>query len=129
MDILGLRFFTVYGPYGRPDMAYYSFLENLRKNLPITVFNEGKMMRDFTYIDDVIDGIKKLSKKFKNKHNVLNIAKGQPDQLMDLIKNLENSYGKKFKIKFTKKFPGDIKKTYANTIKIKKLLNGNLKLA
>ena len=63
MDILGLRFFTVYGPYGRPDMAYYSFLENLRKNLPITVFNEGKMMRDFTYIDDVIDGIKKLSKK------------------------------------------------------------------
>ena len=130
MDIVGLRFFTVYGPYGRPDMAYYSFLENLRKNLPITVFNKGKMMRDFTYIDDVIDGIKKISqKKFKNKHNVLNIGKGKPDQLMDLIKNLENSYGKKFKIKFTKKIPnGDIKKTYANTVKIRKTIKWKPKI-
>ena len=57
MKCFGLRFFTVYGPYGRPDMAYYNFLDSLRNNKPIKVFNKGIMKRDFTYIDDVINGI------------------------------------------------------------------------
>ncbi len=124
INSIGLRFFTVYGPHGRPDMAYYSFLDNLRKNLPIQVFNKGNMMRDFTYIDDVVLGIVKVIKtKFKKKHEILNIGKGKPDKLMDLIKYLEKFYKKKFKIKFTKNIPiGDIKNTFSNTSKAKKII-------
>ena len=89
IQAVGLRFFTVYGPYGRPDMAYYSFLNKLNMKKKIQVFNNGKMMRDFTYIDDVINGIIKVIKtNFKNKHEILNIGKGKPDDLMDLINNL-----------------------------------------
>tara|TARA_B100001027_G_C16237689_1_gene317785 strand:+ start:190 stop:1152 length:963 start_codon:yes stop_codon:yes gene_type:complete len=124
INCIGLRFFTVYGPHGRPDMAYYSFLDNLRKNLPIKVFNKGNMMRDFTYIDDVVLGIVKVLKtKFKKNHEILNIGKGKPDKLMDLIKYLEKFYKKKFNIKFTKNIPiGDIKKTFSNTSKAKKII-------
>ena len=130
LDCVGLRFFTVYGPYGRPDMAYYSFLDNLRSKKSITVFNKGNMLRDFTYIDDVIDGIVSvIKKKFTNKHEVLNIGKGKPDKLMDLINLLEKNYEKKFKIIFTKTIPlGDIKKTYSNTGRAKKLINWNPKV-
>ena len=125
LKCVGLRFFTVYGPYGRPDMAYYSFLDNLRKKKPITVFNKGIMKRDFTYIDDVVDGIYDVCKsKFKNDHEVLNIGKGKPDNLMDLINYLQNNYKKVFDIKYTKNIPsGDIKKTFSNTRKAKKLIN------
>ena len=122
---IGIRFFTVYGPYGRPDMAYYSFLERLKKNKSITVFNKGLMKRDFTFIDDVIHGIALLSKvKIKNFHTIVNIGKGKPDNLMDLIKFVQKYYKKKFKIKFTRNIPnGDIKKTFSNTNKAKKLIN------
>ncbi len=122
---IGIRFFTVYGPYGRPDMAYYSFLERLKKNKSITVFNKGLMKRDFTFIDDVIHGIVLLSKvKIKNFHTIVNIGKGKPDNLMDLIKFVQKYYNKKFKIKFTRNIPnGDIKKTFSNTNKAKKLIN------
>ena len=125
MKFVGLRFFTVYGPYGRPDMAYYSFLDNLRNNKSIQVFNKGKMMRDFTFIDDVINGIMKVIKiKFKKNHDVLNIGKGKPDKLMDLITLLEKYYKKKFTIKYTNNVPlGDIKKTYSNVSKAKKTIN------
>ena len=125
LKCIGLRFFTVYGPYGRPDMAYYSFLDSLKNNKIIKVFNNGNMMRDFTYIDDVIDGITNVIKaKFTNMHEVLNIGKGNPDKLMDLINYLEENYLKKFKINFTKNIPmGDIKKTYSNVNKAKKIIN------
>ncbi len=122
---IGLRFFTVYGPLGRPDMAYYSFLDNLRKNKPITVFNKGLMKRDFTYIDDVVTGIINLMNlKLKENHLVLNIGKGKSDNLMDLVNLLQNNYNKKFKILYSKKIPiGDIKKTFSNTKKAKKFIN------
>lgn len=125
LKCVGLRFFTVYGPYGRPDMAYYSFLNSLKNNKTIKVFNNGNMMRDFTYIDDVIYGIIKVIKaKFTNKHEVLNIGKGNPDKLMDLINYLEENYFKKFKINFKKNIPlGDIKKTYSDVSKAKKIIN------
>ena len=125
LKAIGLRFFTVYGPYGRPDMAYYSFLEDLKKNQKIKVFNKGKMQRDFTYIDDVIDGILKVIKtKFKNFHEILNIGKGKPDDLMSLIILLEKNYNKKFKIDYINKIPlGDIKKTFANVKKAKQKIN------
>ena len=125
LKCVGLRFFTVYGPYGRPDMAYYSFLDNLRNNKSIKVFNKGKMMRDFTFIDDVINGILKVIQiKFKKNHDVLNIGKGKPDKLMDLIILLEKYYKKKFTIKYTNNVPlGDIKKTYSKVSKAKKTIN------
>jgi len=124
MKTIGLRFFTVYGPYGRPDMAYYSFLDNLKKNKTIKVFNKGNMLRDFTYVDDVIKGITSLiNLKMKKNHDVINIGKGKPDQLMKLIKLLEVNYKKKFKIEYTKNIPnGDIKKTFSNVNKAKKLI-------
>ena len=122
---VGLRFFTVYGPLGRPDMAYYSFLDNLRKNKTITVFNKGAMKRDFTYIDDVVEGIiSLLNLKLKESHLVLNIGKGKPDNLMHLVNLIEKNYNKKFEIIFSKKIPvGDIKKTYSNTQRAKKYIN------
>ena len=124
LKCVGLRFFTVYGSYGRPDMAYYSFLDNLRKNQPIKVFNNGNMKRDFTYIDDVIEGIKKVyDTKLKKNHEVLNIGKGKPDNLMKLVKCLEKYYEKKFIIEYTNIIPnGDIKKTFSNINKAKKLI-------
>ena len=124
MKTIALRFFTVYGPYGRPDMAYYSFLDDLKKNKKIRVFNKGDMMRDFMYIDDVIKGIISLINfKMKKNHDVINIGKGKPDQLMELIKLIEVNYKKKFKIEYTKNIPnGDIKKTFSNVNKAKKLI-------
>jgi len=121
---IALRFFTVYGHYGRPDMAYYSFLDDLKKNKKIRVFNKGHMMRDFTYVDDVIKGIISLINfKMKKNHDVINIGKGKPDQLMELIKLIEVNYKKKFKIEYTKNIPnGDIKKTFSNVNKAKKLI-------
>ena len=100
-------------------------LDKLKINKKIQVFNKGKMIRDFTYIDDVIDGIIKVIKiKFKNNHEVLNIGKGKPDNLMDLINNLEKSFKKKFKIDFVQNIPkGDIKKTFPIQTKTKKLIN------
>ena len=124
MKCIGLRFFTVYGPYGRPDMAYFSFLENLKKNKKINVFNRGIMKRDFTYIDDVVDGVINLIKvKIKENNIVLNIGKGKPDNLMDLISFIEKNYKKKFKINYLKSIPkGDIKKTFSNVNRAKKII-------
>ncbi len=124
MQCIGLRFFTVYGPYGRPDMAYFSFLENLKKNKKINVFNRGIMKRDFTYIDDVVDGVINLIKvKIKENNIVLNIGKGKPDNLMDLISFIEKNYKKKFKINYLNNIPrGDIKKTFSNINRAKKII-------
>ena len=106
-------------------MAYFSFIEKLKNNKKIRVFNKGIMKRDFTYIDDVIQGIVNVSKiKNNTGHLILNIGKGKPDELMDLIKNIQKNYKKKFKINFTQNIPlGDIKKTFSNTNKAKKLIN------
>ena len=130
MKTIGLRFFTVYGPYGRPDMAYYSFLDALKKNKIIKVFNKGNMLRDFTYVDDVVKGITSLiNLKMKKNHDVINIGKGKPDQLMKLIKLLEFNYKKKFKIEYTKNIPnGDIKKTFSNVNKAKQLIKWSPKV-
>ena len=122
---VGLRFFTVYGPYGRPDMAYFSFTKNLYKDKKIVVFNKGKMHRDFTYVDDIVDGIYKIiNKNIKTIHCVLNLGKGKPDKLFDLLKYLQFHSKKKFKLSFTKSIPtGDIKKTYASVKKAKKIIS------
>lgn len=116
----GLRFFTVYGPYGRPDMAYFSFTENILANKPITVYNNGDMYRDFTYVDDIVLCIEKIlcnpPKKDEKgvRHKVYNIGNNKPEKLIDFIDVLENCLGKKAKINFLPMQPGDVYQTYAD---------------
>ena len=99
LNSIGLRFFTVYGPMGRPDMAIWKFTESIINNKPIKVFNRGKLTRDFTYIDDIINGVEKavkLSKHKKfNKHEIYNLGNNAPVQLNTMIKHLEDIIGKK----------------------------------
>ena len=128
----GLRFFTVYGPWGRPDMALFKFTDLIIKDKPIKVFNYGKMKRDFTYIDDVIESIILLINKLPQKdgisHNkiytpttswapykVFNIGNSKPTNLMDYIKGIEKELNKKAKIIFEGMQPGDVESTFANT--------------
>ena len=123
----GLRFFTVYGPWGRPDMALYLFADALRSNKRIDVFNHGDMSRDFTYIDDIVEGIIKIiqnpAKKPKKPsesnstqapYKIYNIGNNNPVKLMDFINEIEKSFGKKFKINFKDLQPGDVQSTYAD---------------
>tara|TARA_Y100001958_G_C21222973_1_gene548319 strand:+ start:843 stop:1805 length:963 start_codon:yes stop_codon:yes gene_type:complete len=113
LNVTGLRFFTVYGPWGRPDMAYFSFTRNIIKNIPIDVFNEGRMQRDFTYIDDIILGIKSAINK-NYSCEIFNLGNNQPVELMKFISILENEIGKKAKINYQPMQTGDVKTTYAN---------------
>lgn len=119
--IVGLRYFTVYGPWGRPDMAYYSFTESILNDKPIPVFNHGKMGRDFTYIDDIIDGTASAL-DFEGGFELFNLGNNQPEPLMEMIHTLEKHLGKKAQIDFKPMQPGDVKQTYANIDKAQKLL-------
>ncbi|MNI49477.1 dTDP-L-rhamnose 4-epimerase [compost metagenome] len=116
----GLRFFTVYGPYGRPDMAYYSFTKAIIEDKMIKVFNNGDMYRDFTYIDDIIEGVTRLienSPAIFNKtlpYKVYNIGNNKPERLMDLIQAIEHSTGKKAIKKYYPMQAGDVYQTYAD---------------
>jgi UDP-glucuronate 4-epimerase len=93
---IGLRFFTVYGPFGRPDMAYFKFSSLNRENKVVDIYNKGKMFRDFTYITDIISAINKVIKiKIKKKNLILNIGKGKPNKLIELIKLIEKYQKKK----------------------------------
>ena len=128
----GLRFFTVYGPWGRPDMALFKFTDLIMKNKPIQVFNYGKMTRDFTYIDDVVESIFCLIKKPPSKkessrqesynssnswapYKVFNIGNSQPTNLTKYIEAIEKNLNKKAEIILEQMQPGDVEKTYANT--------------
>ncbi|MBG9582136.1 NAD-dependent epimerase [Bacillus thuringiensis] len=116
----GLRFFTVYGPYGRPDMAYFSFTKAIMDGNPIKVFNNGDMYRDFTYIDDIVDGITKLlenSPVLNNKelpYKLYNIGNNKPEKLLNFIQAIENAVGKKAIKEFYPMQPGDVYQTYAD---------------
>lgn len=133
----GLRFFTVYGPWGRPDMAYYSFTKNIIDGKPIRVFNNGNMSRDFTYIDDIVTGIIKLldqqptnNPDWDKEHpdpgssyapfKIYNIGHNQPVKLMEFIQTLERIIGKKAKVEFLPMQPGDVKETYADIADLQK---------
>lgn len=116
----GLRFFTVYGPYGRPDMAYFSFTQKIMKGEKIKIFNNGDMYRDFTYIDDIVKGIENmLSNPPEADENgdravVYNIGNNSPEKLMYFIETLENALGKKAEKEFLPMQPGDVYQTYAD---------------
>lgn len=117
----GLRFFTVYGPWGRPDMALFLFTKAILEDRPINVFNHGKMQRDFTYIDDIVEGIIRVSDKIPEAHKIsgakykiYNIGNNQPVELMHMIQTLEKCLGKTAKKNMLPMQLGDVPRTYAN---------------
>jgi len=135
-----LRFFTVYGPWGRPDMALFKFTKNILENKPIDVFNYGKHTRDLTYIDDIVEGIIKTLDNpatsnlewnsnqpdpatSKAPWRIYNIGNNKPVQLMDYINALEKTLGKKAKINFLSLQPGDVPDTHADVENLKKTFN------
>lgn len=118
----GLRFFTVYGPWGRPDMSPFLFADAILNNRPIKVFNHGDMMRDFTYIDDIVEGVVRVLDKpatlalnTSAPYRIFNIGNNQPVQLLDFIGLLEDAINIKAQKKFLPMQPGDVKATYADT--------------
>jgi UDP-glucuronate 4-epimerase len=118
----GLRFFTVYGPWGRPDMSPFLFADAILNDKPIKVFNHGDMMRDFTYIDDIVEGVIRVCDKTATAeaaktapYRVFNIGNHQPEKLMDFIAMLEQAFGKTAAKEFLPMQPGDVKATYADT--------------
>jgi UDP-glucuronate 4-epimerase len=119
----GLRFFTVYGPWGRPDMAYYGFTENMLKGEPIEVYGEGRMARDFTYIDDIVDGIIGVldHPPASGAHEIYNIGDNDPIGLMEMITTLETALGVEAKKIFRPMQPGDVTATFANVDKLRAL--------
>ena len=122
INTIGLRFFTVYGPWGRPDMALFKFTKNILKGKPIDVFNKGKHTRDFTFVDDIVDGIIKIIKKRKKVmgSSIYNIGNGKKVSLMDYIKLIEKNLNKKAKKNFLPLQKGDIIKTHSSTKLLKK---------
>jgi len=118
MPVTGLRFFTVYGPWGRPDMAYYSFTKAITEGTPIQVFNNGDMHRDFTYIDDVVSSIVKLVDVLPGlaptaPYKLYNIGNSQPEHLLELIAILERLLCKKATLDLQPMQPGDVQATFA----------------
>jgi UDP-glucuronate 4-epimerase len=112
---IGLRFFTVYGPWGRPDMAPFIFTDSILRQKIIQVYNHGNMHRDFTYIDDIIEGIFLISKlNIPEKHKVLNIGNSKPIKLIDFISSLESELNLKTKKVLMDLQPGDVLSTYAD---------------
>jgi UDP-glucuronate 4-epimerase len=119
MPLSGLRFFTVYGPWGRPDMAYYSFTRKILAGEPIPVFNNGEMRRDFTYIDDIVMGVLSCLDKPPSDDGappcrLYNIGNNKSENLMDFIAEVEKALGKKAEIDFHPMQAGDVKETFAN---------------
>ena len=126
LNSTGLRFFTVYGEWGRPDMAYYSFTKKILNNEQIEVYNYGKVERDFTYIDDIIFGIKaSIEKNFS--YEIFNLGNSKKEKVLDLIKVIENKLDKKAKIVLKPLKSGDVKSTNADITKSSKMLGYNPK--
>lgn len=120
IPLTGLRFFTVYGPMGRPDMAYFKFAKKIMAGEPIQIYNHGDMRRDFTYIDDIVAGIEKILCHPPGKdengaaYKIYNIGNNKPEKLMDFISVLERCLGKEAKKEFLPMQPGDVYETYAD---------------
>ncbi len=122
----GLRFFTVYGPWGRPDMAYFSFTKDILAGQAIKVFNHGDLYRDFTYIDDIVDGIINVLKNVPNQqppYKVYNIGNASPVKLMDFIETIEKALGQEAKKEYHDMQPGDVYKTFADVSDLQKNFN------
>lgn len=116
----GLRFFTVYGPWGRPDMAPFIFTKNILENKPITVFNQGNLLRDFTFIDDIIEGMYLItsSNDKRNKYSIYNIGHSEPVNVNEFLRTIEKITNKKANVIYKEMREGDVYKTYASIDKI-----------
>lgn len=140
IPVTGLRFFTVYGPWGRPDMALFLFTKAILNNKEINIFNNGHMTRDFTYIDDIIESLIRLIKKVptidKNfnylqpnpstswaPYKIFNIGNSNPTHLMDYVEAIENATGLKAKKNFLPMQPGDVENTSADTSNLEDWIN------
>jgi UDP-glucuronate 4-epimerase len=119
MDVTALRFFTVYGPWGRPDLAFFSFTKNILEGKPIELYNNGEMRRDFTYIDDIIAGFMLALEKRVPGYEVFNIGRGAPEELKSFLATLENAIGMKASVVMKPMQPGDVTETYASIEKAK----------
>lgn len=133
LPVTGLRFFTVYGPWGRPDMALFKFCNAIFQGKPIQVYNHGRMRRDFTYIDDVVESIMRLIEKppcgaekqtgSSSHYRVYNIGNHQPVELLDMIRALEEKIGRKIETEFLPMQPGDVPATYADVEELSSAIN------
>lgn len=121
----GLRFFTVYGPYGRPDMALFKFTKGIVEGTPLTLYNYGDMKRDFTYVDDIINGVEivvnKLVSDTDTYHEIYNIGYGAQVQLMDFVKEIEKNLGRESIHDLVPKHPADVPETWSDTTKLQAL--------
>ena len=124
LNLTGLRFFTVYGPWGRPDMSPWLFANAITHDKPIKVFNNGKMMRDFTSSDDIVEGIRRIAyngtEKSEPLNRLYNIGRGEPIKLMDFIATLEKNFGKIAEKIMMPMQPGDVEITWADTEALEK---------
>jgi UDP-glucuronate 4-epimerase len=121
---IGLRFFTVYGPWGRPDMALFSFTKNIVEGKPIQLFNYGDMVRDFTYVDDIVQGCCIVIQKALGEEqykDVYNIGYGQQVQLVDFVNHIEENLGIKAIRELVPKHPADTHETWSDTTKLQAL--------
>lgn len=118
----GLRLFTVYGPWGRPDMSPMLFASAILAGQPIKVFNHGDMLRDFTYVDDIVEGMVRVLDRVPQKHEVFNIGCSNPVRLMDFISELERALGREAEKIMLPMQPGDVYQTYADTTKLEREL-------
>jgi UDP-glucuronate 4-epimerase len=125
LHTIGLRFFTVYGPYGRPDMALFQFANAAVDNTPIDVYNYGNMKRDFTYVDDIVAGIQIILNKIitdtETNSEIYNIGRGQQVNLMDFISEIETNFGRKIEKNLVPRHPADTLETWSDTTKLQAL--------
>lgn len=128
MNVTGLRFFTVYGPRGRPDMAPYKFVERVSRGLEIQQFGDGSSERDYTYVDDIVDGIIRALDRPLG-YQIFNLGNGKPCKLSDFIRLVETHIGKKAIITILPNQPGDVPKTCANINKAREMLGYNPKVS
>lgn len=130
INTIGLRFFTVYGPWGRPDMAMFLFADAIRKGNTIKVFNQGDLERDFTYIDDIIDGVAKVVKNEKEgkKYSLYNIGNSKPVKLLDFIGEIEKQLGVEAKKEMLPMQAGDVNRTWADVDALKKNFGYNAQI-
>ena len=126
LNTIGLRFFTVYGPWGRPDMALFKFTDRIMNNKPIELYNQGKHNRSFTYIDDIIESMILLYNKYSSSDNfndIINIGGAKTTNLMDFVNNIEYAIGKKANLKFLPIQKGDLVDTVSSSEKLNSIIN------
>lgn len=140
IPVTGLRFFTVYGPWGRPDMAYFKFVNRILNDEVIDIYNEGDMSRDFTYIDDIVESLYRLRNKIptvdpewdpengnpgksRAPYRIFNIGNNEPVDLMEFVNVIQEKLGKEARINYMPMQPGDVKRTWADSSDLCRVIN------